>query len=330
MKEQLYGGLDIHKESITGCILDEQGIVIREHKFPVKQEAIGRFTEGIPSTDILFAMEACSMWQGGYKMFSNLGYIVKLANPKKTHDIACKKKTDKIDAKTLADLLRTRYLPEVWIPTDEILHLREITRHKSRLTRMRVQIQLKIKSTLLRRGIPYSKNIWRQTALKELEKLDPQLKSLIHLYQVFLDEEKIVKKRIETIAQNKKETALLLSLQGVGALSALIIYAEIGDIHRFHSPKSLVSYAGLCPGVYQTGETQRTVKNTMVNKWLKWIMYECSGKAKIIDPRFQRYFSKMEQKTSYQIARRATARKMLTIIGHMLMKKEPYRYSVSS
>ena len=195
---------------------------------------------------------------------------------------------------------------------------------------MRVQIQLKIKSTLLRKSISYSKNIWTRTALKELEKLDPQLKSLIHLYQVLLDEENVVKKRIEVIARNKKETALLLSLHGVGALSALIIYAEIGDVHRFDSPKTLVSYAGLCPGVYQTGGTQRTVKNTMVNKWLKWILYECSGRAKMIDPRFQRYFSQMEQKTSYQIARRATARKMLTIIWHMLMKNEPYRYSISS
>ena len=154
MNGMLYGGLDIHKESITGCILDEQGIVVREHKFPVKQNAVERITEGIPSTDISFAMEACGMWQGVYQLFSNLGYMVKLANPKKTHDIACNKKTDKVDARTLADLLRTRYLPEVWIPTDDILQLRKITRHKSRLTRMRVQIQLKIKSTLLRRGIP--------------------------------------------------------------------------------------------------------------------------------------------------------------------------------
>lgn len=59
---------------------------------------------------------------------------------KKTHDTAANKKTDKVDARILADLLRTQYLPEVWIPTDEIIELQEITRHKSRLTRTRVQI----------------------------------------------------------------------------------------------------------------------------------------------------------------------------------------------
>jgi transposase len=89
----LYGGLDIHKKSITECILYEQGIVVREHKVPVKQNAVERFSEGIPSADISFAMDACGMWQGVYQLFSNLGYMVKLANPKKTHDITCNKKT---------------------------------------------------------------------------------------------------------------------------------------------------------------------------------------------------------------------------------------------
>jgi transposase len=110
----------------------------------------------------------------------------------------------------------------------------------------------------------------------------------------------------------------------------LIIYAEIGDIHRFPSPKSLVSYAGLCPGIYQSSGTIRTVKNTNVNKWLKWIIYECSGKAIQLDPQFKRYYNRINEKKSYQVARRATARKMLTIIWYMLMKKEPYRYGASS
>jgi len=330
MNEKLYGGLDVHKEFITGCIMDVQGLVLREHSFPVRKEAVEKFTEGISNAEITFALEACGMWQGTYRLFSDLGFPVKLANAKKTHDIACNKKTDAVDARTLADLLRTRYLPEVWIPTDEIIQLREITRHKSRLTRMRVQIQNKIKSTLLMKGISYEKNLWTESYLKKLEALDPQLKSFIHLYHVYIEEEKQVKKRIENIARNKGNPALLLSLRGVGPLSALIIYAEIGDIHRFSSPRSLVCYAGLCPGVYQSGGTTRTVKNTMVNKWLKWIIYECSGKAIMLDPRFRQYFNRMNEKKSYQVAKRATARRMLTIIWYMLMKHEPYRYGSSS
>ena len=145
------------------------------------------------------------------------------------------------------------------------------------------------------------------------------------MYHCLKVEENEVKKRIGSKARNMEETTLLMSMIGVGELSSLIILAEIGDIHRFESSKALVSYAGLCPGVYQSGSTKRTVKNNAVNKWLKWIMYECSGRAMMLDPRFKKYFYQMQKKKDYQTARRATARKMLSIMWYMLTNKEPYR-----
>ena len=66
-----------------------------------------------------------------------VGYEVKLASPKKVHDIVGSKKMDKEDAKALANLLRTNYLPEVYIPDDDILRLRDLARHKANLTRLR-------------------------------------------------------------------------------------------------------------------------------------------------------------------------------------------------
>ena len=323
--KKLYGGLDIHKEKNVGCILNESGDVIREQCFPVSKKAVEKFVDGISNAEISFAIEACGMWRSAYHMLTDLGFTVKLANPKKTHDIACSKKTDKVDAHILADLLRTNYLPEVWIPDEQTLKFRDITRHKTTLTHLRVQIQAKIKSTLLRNGIPYKKNMWNENTLSKFAEIDPNLKGLVTIYWSLKAEEKDAKKRIENIARVKKETTLLMSIHGVGALSALIIFAEIGDIYRFKSPKSLVSYAGLCPGVYQSGGTERTVKNNAVDKWLKWIIYECSGRATMLDPKFQKYFYKINQRKGFKIARRACARKMLTIIWYMLTNEEPYK-----
>jgi transposase len=97
------------------------------------------------------------MWRGTYKILTDMGYEVKLANPKKTHAIACKKKTDRVDANILADLLRTNYLPEVGIPDEQTLQFRDLTRHKSQPTRLKTQVQCKIKSDLLRKGVKYGK-----------------------------------------------------------------------------------------------------------------------------------------------------------------------------
>ena len=325
--KRLYGGLDIHKEKIAGCILNESGDVIREQCFPVSKKAIEKFVDGISNAEISFAIEACGLWRAVYRMLTDLGFTVKLAHAKKTHDIACNKKTDKVDAHILADLLRTKYLPEVWIPDEQTLHLRDLTRHKTTLTRLRVKIQVKIKSMLLQNGIPYTKNIWNENMLSKLAEINPNIKNLIRIYQSLKIEEKEVKKRIGNISRCKKETTLLMSIHGIGELSSLIILAEIGDIKRFKSPKSLISYAGLCPGIYQSAGTERTVKNNAVNKWLKWIIYECSGKTISLDPFIQKYFYNIQKKKDYPTARRATARKLLTIIWHMLINNEPYRAS---
>lgn len=143
--DKLCCGIDIHKETFVGCIMDMKGTVVREHEFPANKAALERFISGIPNSQMTIAIEACGIWRGAYKLLSELGYEVRLASPKKTHDIACNKKTDKVDARTLADLLRTNYLPEVYIPDEDTLELRDLARHKSNLTRLRVKVQVKIK-----------------------------------------------------------------------------------------------------------------------------------------------------------------------------------------
>jgi transposase len=322
--EKLYGGIDIHKEKLAGCIMDKDGNITREHTFPSSKKAIERFLCDIPSSGITVAIEACGMWRGVYKVLTELGYEVKLANPKKTHDIAGSKKMDPIDAKTLADLLRTNYLPKVWIPDEQTLRFRDLTRHKSNLTRLRTQVQGKIKGYLLRNGRKYGK-LWNEQTLSALAEEDHDVKNLVKVYNSLQEEEREVMKRIKQVARNMKETNLLMSMPGVAEFSSLMILAEIGDIRRFKSPKELVSYSGLCRGIYQTGSTERTVCNTAVNKWLKWIMYECSGRALMLDSKFQKYFYQIQKRKGYNTARRATARKMLTIIWCMLTNKEPYR-----
>ncbi len=72
--------------------MDKDGNITREHIFPSSKKAVERFLCNIPRSRITIAIEACGMRRGTYKILTDMGYEVKLANPKKTHDIACKKK----------------------------------------------------------------------------------------------------------------------------------------------------------------------------------------------------------------------------------------------
>ena len=69
---------------------------------------------------------------------------------------------------------------------------------------------------------------------------------------------------------------LLMTVPGIGFLSALTLYAEICDIKRFSSPEKLAHYAGLVPRVRQSGERVQLGRESKSNGWLKWILIEAS------------------------------------------------------
>ena len=150
----------------------------------------------------------------------------------------------------------------------------------------------------------------------------------MRIYNSITTEEAETLRRIYAISNNHRLTNLLMTITGIAEFSALMIVSEIADITRFKTPKQLVMYAGLCPGIYQTGETIRDVANNAINKHLKWIVTECAGRASTLKgARFQEHFAKINKHKGYQVARRSTARKMLIIIWHMLTKKEVYHTS---
>jgi len=156
---KFYAGIDIHKDSFFGTVLDESGEVVEQGNFPNTKEALQRLLF-MPRKDTQITIEACGMWRGFYKMIKEAGYDAFLADPRKVKDIAGKKKTDRRDSRILADLLRTGYLPIVYIPDEEIINMRNIGRHRIRLVHMRSALKCRIKWTLLRSGIKYKKTIW--------------------------------------------------------------------------------------------------------------------------------------------------------------------------
>jgi transposase len=324
--KDLFGGLDIHTEKLYGTVLDERGDTVVRGSLPYTKKAIQSFFAGMPSSKLRIAIEACGIWRGAYKLLTELGYEVVLASPLKTHQIACKKKTDKVDSRVLADLLRTGYLPEVYIPSEDVLKLRDIARHRARLVRVRSMLQCKVKAYLLRDGIKFKRG-WSRESLEYLKNFDSKIANFVSIIEATNEEIKQVTREINSIAGNMYLTNLLQTSPGIGKFSSLMILGEIGDIKRFSNPKSLVSYAGLCPGIYQSGSKSYDVRSRACNKWLKWIITECSGRAVMLDNRYMKHYYRVKKRKGFKVARRSVARKMLTDVWHMLTKEEPFRAS---
>jgi len=329
--QKTFIGIDSHRETLHCTAIDESGELIASHNFPNNEEAIIEFLKPFSPWNTFFSLEACGTWRGPYNILRRLGYDnIKLANPLKCHQIAKEKKTDKKDSEILADLNRTNYLPEVFILSNEILELRDYTRHKCKLSRFLTRIKCSIKMTLLREGVAYEDNLWSESGLNWLKNQNNEMiDDFVSVYECFEPKLKRITKKIEKIAGSKESTRLLKTIPGIGDFGATLIYAEIGDINRFPTIKDLHSYAGVVPGIYQSGSKTRSTKKKEINHWLKWILYQCTGRAITLKTknRFRDYYYRINKRKDWRIAKKATARNFLTVIWHVLKEKQPYQES---
>jgi len=312
-----YVGLDVHKKFTYASVIDDKGNVVMEDKFQSSIEGLDKFLDKVEK-NTEFVMEASSVWQHLYDHLEFNGFAVKLAHPLKTRAIAeARIKTDAIDARTLAQLLRANLISESYVPIMDVRVERSITRHRASLVRIRTQIKNKIHAILRRHGIQYEfSDLFGKSGIEFLRNVDIpaysryELDHYLTLLRVLNYKIEDSSKQIEALKKENPQAQLLTTIPGISDYSALLIMAEIGDIRRFKTAEHLCSYAGLVPSTYQSGNTSYHGKITKQgSKWLRWILIQAANKAITRENALQRFYKRLEAKKG---------RKMLTYIHAML------------
>jgi transposase len=151
------------------------------------------------------------------------------------------------------------------------------------------------------------------------------LKRLMETIKHLNEEIRQLEARIEMLV-NQRDMEIVSSVPGVGARSAAAILAEIGDAKRFSDGKRIASWAGLAPSVYQSAGTFVTGSITKQgSKWLRWSMVEVAHAAvKKRDSLLRAFYLRVRAKKGEKTAIVAVARKMLTVIWHLLVNGEKY------
>lgn len=326
-------GIDLGKKSAAVCVMDEHGSILREFEFPVDKTSLGMTAKLLPQASSIVIENSTNAF-AVFQILRAAGHNVVMSEPVMTKAIAnAKLKTDKVDAKTLANLLRCEYLPTVWVPDQETYEMRLLTSHRVSLQRSVLRLKNKIHSILSRNLITYEfsdlfglagrkwlkslklpsyEQIQMQTCMASLEALEAQLE--------------IVEKDLAKRSYNKPEVNLLMSITGLDYLSAITIIASIGIISRFAHPKKLGSYFGIVPTVYQSGQSEyhgRITKRGNVN--VRWTLVQCANVAVKHDEELKVFYRRIKAKKGHNVAVVAAADKLSHIIWHMLMKNEPYR-----
>ena len=329
----MYVGLDVHKNFIQGCVLDKEGKVILEQKFKNEPHSMDLFLSNIQQ-DSKIALESCSCWQYVYDYLSDAGYKeLVLANPSRVRLIAeSRKKTDRHDAKVLADLLRMNMLPESYAPPLDVRYERQITRHRLSLVRLRADVKRKINALLLRHGYQHEySDLFGKAGMEQLYSLDLpmcdrfELDNYLKTIDFLTEKIKNTQDRVEDFVKYNPQARLLMSIKGIDYYSALMISAEIGDVRRFNSAKKIISYAGLNPSISQSGDKCYVGHiSKQGNNNLRWILIECANIAIMHDSSLALFYHRIKKRKNHKVAVVATARKLLTIIYAMLMSNRNY------
>jgi transposase len=329
----LYAGIDAHKRTCTIVIIDDRGRKIKEGVVKTGEFEIKEFFA--PYKDRISAVvETCLNWFFVRKVLA--GYIrdIKVADAYKLRIIAeAKVKTDSLSAYHLAQLLRIGYIPEIFVPDEKTIKLRELIRARVYLVRLKTRFKNKIHSLLDKNGFHNhpGTDLFGKAGRIFLRKLTigkPE-EGIIARYLGIIEKLEEDIKAFEIIVSNNvdntPEIKLLRSIPGIGKISSHLLLAEIGNIKRFRNKGKLCSFAGICPRIYASGDVERRGHISKAgNIYIRWILTECAQVASRHSPGLRKIFCRIQRRHGAKVAIIAVARTMLEIVFNVLSKGEEY------
>ena len=330
-------GLDIHRDFCEVAIW-EQGKVRSAGRIEARPKALAEYAATLRPTDEV-ALEATSGAREVAQILApRVGRVV-VAN---THRLAAisesKRKTDRHDARTLAQLLAAGVLESCWLPDEKTRALRRRVSRRHNLVVARTRAKNEAMAVLhrnLSRRPPMSDPFGAKGRrwLGALELPDDEVETLsAALRQIdFLSGEvEVIERELARFTAGSAEARRLMTVPGVAMVTAVTFLAQIGEIERFASPGQLVGYLGLDPRVRQSGNgaafTGRISKEGSV--LVRHVMVESAHSAIRTPGPLRAFHERVRSRRGHAVAIVATARKMVALFWHLLTRGEDYRHAI--
>ena len=328
-----YVGIDWSYRRAAWCAVSEVGKVVDEGAVAADEDGLGRLVirRGVEVRAVVEMMSG-AIWVRD--TLAAAGWHVQIAHARKVRDVAplaCK--TDKVDARVLAELCRRDLVPELWVPSLGDRELRERLRRRTHLVRMRASAMNRIfglltqwglrlslrrlrepdaMELLAQRGVP---SVWRDSIVEALAVID-----LLDARIAPIDRE------LGPLARGDARVRLLDTIPGVGDLLGLTLASEIGDVARFCSPRKLIGYAGLAPKINQSGDRSRTgALSKAGSRTLRWAAVEAAQHAWRPTNPWHQLYTDLAQRAGKNPSKAAVARKILIAAWHVLSRQQPFK-----
>jgi transposase len=331
-------GVDLHKKSITLCVMNENLKVLARKTLSCDQpDLIVDFFQPLAPFQVVVEATASYLWF--VDLLEPLAQRVVLANPKKLRIIAeSTKKTDRLDAQILAEFLTRDMIPEAYMPTPRQRQHRALVRHRQYLRGRMSSVRCKIHHILSDYNADRRDLFSTQCGpayFKEISLSDSDRFVIKQLWSEWDDHQsrllaltKKIKAFIAKAPTREKEArAILKTAPGVGFVTAEVILSELGDVSRFRNAKAVCAYAGLVPVVKQSGGKRS--KDLGISKQgsglLRWALVESAWRLVKTSLRWSAFFARLRKRSGNKRAIVAVARKFLCVLYAMLKTSTPYR-----
>ena len=328
-------GMDVHRSFAQVAILDG-GKFTEECRIELEHDAVLAFGQRLRKHDEV-VLEATGNTAAIVRLLTPFVARVVIANPLQVKAIAhARVKTDKVDARILAQLHASGFLPEVWAADDATQNLRRLVSERAALVRSIRRVKSRVQAVLHANLVAgYAGHLFGKGGRRWLATA-PLPKAERDLLARHLDELDWLDAKLEKLDSALARTSLddarmrkLMSIAGISSVVATSVMAAIGYISRFPSPDRLASYFGLTPRVRQSGD-HRAVHGRISkqgNTVARTMLIEAAWSAASVPGPLRAFFLRIKNRKGVNVAAVATARKIAGLIWQLLTKEAPYRWA---
>jgi transposase len=326
--EREYVGIDLHRRRSVIVRKNADGELLSKVHIENDPMALAAAVSAAgPEPEVV--LEATFGWYWAADLLEELGAKVHLAHPLGNNWGNRRVKNDERDAADLVDLLRLGRLAEAWIAPPDIRELRELTRYRHKLMRLRSGLKAQVHAVMGKNGVlPARKDMFGLGGTAQLDALELpmayelRLESLRDLIALYGREIECLDRRIHARLRDDRGYRAIQAIHGVGPVLAAVFVAEIGDVTRFPSPDRLCSWAGLTP---RHRESDTKVRRGSITKQgsrlVRWAAVEAisrnHGGNKI-----KADYRRIAERRGRNIGRVAAARRVLCLVYYGLRDGE--------
>lgn len=281
--EREYIGIDLHKAFFQACAMTGRAERQWEGRWPTSDAGIAALlTRCGPQSHV--AVEASSpTWAFVDRLVDHVGAVDVVDTRKTRIKAGYAAKTDRLDARRLADALRRDSIVGIYYPPPAIRDLRELGRYRCHLARLQASLKQRIHALLLRQGIEAPRALFTQRGLQWVDTLalagwaGNELRGLRQVLADIRTQLVPVVGAIRRVTASDPIARALDQHPGFGPVFSVTLRAEIGTITRFPDGPHLASYAGLVPRVEHSGGRRWSGRITKTGSpWLRWALVEAS------------------------------------------------------